>query len=293
MFSKGSVQIMNKEITYEELETIVLAYQDGSSDAAELLVQQYDGYFEQFLKVLGNRKYDLADKTQRNFIKLFLKDANVRKNIGKFRQSDYVRKVVEGTLYGVRRNLSHLEAQELKSELVCVFLTMAKNHDRSGLFGGFVSDYFTLRVFTMVVGIIKKNRLRTEFEVMYDEEHIDVACYDDIDDDALDANVYYIHTTMPTDFDENWVNGQTCGQVFKNLSTYERRLIKWYYEWRTFERRTRTLPMDVHMERRNRLKHTEEDIANLLGCSRKTVNVKRNEVKRKLEEEASSLHLIR
>lgn len=284
---------MNKEITYEELETIVLAYQDGNSDAAELLVKQYEGYFQQFLTVLCNRKYDLADKTQRNFISLFIKDDNVRKNIRKFRQSEYVRKVVEGTLSGVRRNLSYLDDHDLKNEMVCLFLTMASNHNRSGLFGGFVNDYFALRVFSLVVEFIKNGQQQAEFEVMYDDELIDIAHYDDIDYDALDGEVYHIHTTTPTEFDENWVNGYTCGKVFSDLSTYERRLIKWYYEWRTYDKRVQLLPKDIHKERRSRMKNTEDDIADLLGCSRKTVNVKRNDIKRRLQIDALDLHLIR
>lgn len=284
---------MNKEISYEELEVIVLAFQDGSSDASDLLIQQYEGYFQQFLTVLCNRKYDLADKTQRNFIRLFIQDENVRKNIGKFRQSEYVRKVVDRTLSRVRLNLSHLEDHELKNELVCLFLTMASNHDRSGLFGGFVSDYYSLRVLTLVVGIIKDEQEKREYEVMYDDEHLDIAHYDDIDYESLDGVGYHIHTTTPTDYDENWINGSTGDNVFSGLSPYERRLVKWYYEWRTFDKRLRTLPLDIHKERRTRLKNTEDDIADLLGCSRKTVNVKRNDIKSRIEKVALGLHLIR
>jgi DNA-binding XRE family transcriptional regulator len=131
---------------------------------------------------------------------------------------------------------------------------------------------------------------RNEWEtVPYDEDDIRTSHMDTYEEETRPR--YYIQPTDPSDYDENWVNGFECSDLFKEFTIYERRILKWYYEAKavTYE------DLDKHLIqlRKELWKKTEDDIADLLGCSRKTVNVKRNETKRKLYELAKELHLLK
>lgn len=280
---------MNKTISYEELEEILVSYQSGSEQASERLVSQFDGYFQKFLNVLHYKKFDITDDTQRNFMKLFVRDGSARQNAHLFRRSDYVRRAIYATNLNICRKLSHLEVGDLKNEMVCLFLELARKHDGSALFGYFIGTYFPLRLQTIIIRLIEDDT--SSSEIPYDEEDPDVAHYDEIDLDAIDQPRYLIRSTTRTDYDENWVNGFTCGSMFEELTVHERRILKLYYEWKTFDKRS--LPKDIYSERRNEMKRNELDLAEMLGCSRKTVNFKRNEIKDMLHEMALDLHLIK
>lgn len=278
---------MNKDkISDEELEILVSAYQDGSSDAAEKLVHHYNGYFQKFLNVLKYR-FHINDHTERGFARWFIKSDEARENTHLFRKSDYIRRVLFGTVAEVKERYDLYEADELKSEMVILFLEMASKHNFEAPFRIYVSSYFPRKLYKVIrkLGAEKEGLL----EVYYNEDDIRVAHMDEYHFE--DRPKYFIHPTTPTDFDENWVNGYGCGEIFQELTIYERRILKWYYEWRTLPKQN--LDNDIALERKAFMKKNEEDIAELLGCSRKTVNIKRNEIKRKLEELAKELHLIR
>lgn len=281
---------MNEKVSYEEIDTLVMLHQDGASDATEQLIINYDGYFQKFLNVLHHNRFRVSDSTQRRFVSSFLSDEGIRNNVNRYMFDGYISNTLSKVAYNLRTKLSHLDEMELKNEMVCIFLNLASNHNGSASFASYVSYYFPLRLNTKVTRWIKDNDSIVRHEIPYDEEMIEAAHYDETDFDE-ENDFYYIEPMDSTDFDENWVNGNTCGDLFQGLTTYERRLIKWYYEWRTFD--YTTLPPDLAREMKQRFKHTEQEIADLLGCSRKTVNLKRNDVKRRIQELAEDIHVIK
>ena len=265
---------MVKEMSFEQIEELVDDYQAGSKKAANRLINAYYGYIQKLTNVLIEGKpFNIRDKTQRSFIKLFMKDSAARRHINKYKKSGAIVQEVERTLYQVRTALDIEDEWEIKNELIILFLDMAMKHDKSGLFGGYINDYFTLRASTLIVQMMKGKVQRNyhEIELLDHDNPIDVN-YDTEDDSYLE-----ILGGVDTDFDENWINGDTCGEIFSPLTPYERRLIKWHYEWKTYRTGVSSLPSDIMKERRERFRLTDSDIADLLGCSRKTVVMKRKE----------------
>lgn len=276
-------------MSYEAIEEIVEEYQEGCDEAGEILVDCYMGYIQKISNVVCmNKPFEIQDKTQRNFIKLFMKDNAARKNINHYKRSGVVVQQVERTLYQIRSVLDIHDEWEIKNELVMLFLEMAMKHDKSGLFGGYINDYFTLRASTVIVNMLKEKRKYADHElVMYDHDG------GRDDDYGLDRKPYYeIFGSVDTDLDENWVNGYTCESAFKTLTPYERRIIKWHYEWKTYMAGKNHLPADIMKERKERFRHTDSDIADLLGCSRKTVVAKRKEAVECVEIQAQLVHKI-
>jgi hypothetical protein len=278
---------MKDRISDEELDTLVMAYQDGSTDAAEMLVERYDGYFQKFLNVLKFR-FNINDRTERGFVKYFIKSEEARENVTMFRKSDYIRRVIYSTMVDIQVRYKMYEPDELKNEMVIIFLSMAAKHNFEAPFRLYIAGFFTKKFYKSIKTMGVDEERDEMVEVYLDEDEPSIAHHDEYD--LNDSPRYFIHPTTPTDFDENWVNGYDCHEIFEDLSIYERRLLKWYYEWRTLS--SKELPEDIFKARKRLFKKTEEDIANLLGCSRKTINIKRNDVKRKLEQLSKEIHLI-
>ncbi len=280
---------MVKEMHFEEIEALVDAYQLGSKDAADKLVDAYYGYFQKLSNVLVlDKPFNIHDKTQRTFIKLFMKDDAARRNINKYKRSGSIVQQVERTLFRVRTALNISDEWEVKNELILLFLDMAMKHDKSGLFGGYINDYFTLRASTLFVRMMKTKGRHSDNE-------LDLMQHDGLVNDrySVEEDSYIeILSNADTDFDENWVNGHTCGDVFKPLTPYERRIIKWHYEWKTYRPGISTLPEKIMKERKERFRLTDSDIADLLGCSRKTVVMKRKEAVACVEELSLQQQLI-
>lgn len=274
---------MQEKISYEELDALISAYQDGDADAAEQLVYHYDRYFQKFLNVLKYR-FTITDKTQRGFARYFVRSEQARSNTHLYRRSDYIRRVLYATVVNIKERYQSVEADELKSEMVVLFLDMAAKHNFKAPFVIYMARFFPRKFYKVVRGLIRTD---DSHNIYYDEEDVNLSYYDEYEEDKPR---YFIQSTTSTEYDENWVNGYGCGEVFRDLTIYERRILKWYYEWKTFAKQD--IDDDLALACRKRFKRTEEDIAGILGCSRKTINLKRNDVKRRVEALARELHLI-
>lgn len=271
---------MTKKMSFEEVESLVLKYKEGDFEAAERLVSAYHGYIQKLANVLVKGKpFNIHDRTQRSFIRLFMKESKTSKYIDGYMKSPVVAEHIINTVNGVRNSLNIYDEWEIKNEFILLFLDMAKKHDKSGLFGGYINDYFTLRAATIIVRMLKKEQQNELSKVVL---FSDSGAVDDIYD-LESENYTKVLNLGDTEFDENWINGYTCGDIFKPLTTYERRLLKWHYEWKIYNGGKIDLPTDIKKERKERFKVTDEEIAGMLGCSRKTVVLKRKEAVECLE----------
>lgn len=280
---------MIERLTYEEIDTLVSLHQDGVEEATEKLLECYERYFQKFINILCYGKFLITDSTQRRFVASFISNEDIRKKIHRYRYDGYIISTMAKVANNLHCRMRYYEEEDIRQEMICIFLHLASHHNGSASFASFISYYFPLRLNTKVTKWIKEMNSKIQHEIEYNEESIEVSHYDTYNINE-ENDFYYIEPMHDTDFDENWVNGHTCGELFKHLTTYERRLVKWYYEGRTFD--LTNLPLDIVQDRKRRLKRTEQEIAELLGCSRKTVNFKRNDIKRRIQVVAERIHLV-
>jgi hypothetical protein len=278
---------MKNKVTDEELDILVSAYQDGSGDAAAQLVKHYQSYFQKLANAIGKDGYfHIDDRTQRSIITYFIRDDEVRKNANTmYKYSDYIRRVIYATLNNVKARYGLYDIDELKNEMIILFLSMASKHNFAAPFRIYIGQFFIRKFYKVMIRELVQNKFDT---ISYDEDDIQLAHFDTYDEDNLPR--YYIEPTSPSEFDENWVNGFGCSELFKEFTIYQRRILKWYYEWKTLD--PQALGPDIYQERKEQFKHTEDSIAERLGCSRKTINLKRNESKRKLTKLVTEFNLI-
>ena len=276
-----------EKLTPEELNILVTAYQDGSKDAAAELLRRFEGYFCKFINVLRNNQFNMSDGTQRSFATLYMHKMENRNNSHLFRKSPFMQKQLRITVASIAERYAHFSNEELFAEMQTVFLTMAKNHNWKAPFNKYIARWFpvefsrSIKSWSPDPSIVKV--------VPFDESHYESEYEMDIDIEE-DNIPFRIHSDEDTLFDENWINGYDCGDVFGSLTIYERRIIKWYYEHKSLVREE--LSTSDYEEMKSDLRITEAEIADRLGCSRKTVNMKRNEAKEKIRQVAERLGLL-
>ncbi|WP_422661685.1 hypothetical protein ACK8P5_26545 (plasmid) [Paenibacillus sp. EC2-1] len=279
-----------KKLTAQEVNILISAYQeDNSKDAAAQLLRCFDGYFQKFINVLRNHKFNMNDGTQRSFAALYMHHPEIRNNVHLFKKSPYMQRQLRTTVIWIAERYAQCSREELINEMHVVFLSMAKNHNWKAPFQKYIARWFPVEFSRSIKTWSPDPRIVSI--VPFDESHYEPQYEMEIDiEDDMD-HAYRIRSTEDTMFDENWVNGLDCGEVFSHLTTYERRIIKWYYEQKALSRDD--LSPEDYNHLKATLRMTETDIASRLGCSRKTVNVKRNEAKEKVREIAQRLRLIK
>lgn len=277
-----------QKISYEELDLLLTTYQDGSKDAAAQLIKNFNGYFKKFLNVIRNHNYNIGDPTQRNFVTMFIKGEEHRRNAHLFRKSPYIERIHYATAYEIQERFAHLTDDEIMSEMLTIFLEMCQKHNWKAPFQAYIQQFFPKKL-ARALWNWEVDPAIVSF-VRFDESNTDMVYEEDFDSGLEDKPPAFIRSHEHTMYDENWVNGFGCGDIFSELTVYERRIMKLYYEQNTFFKQE--MHRDDYADRRERLKMTDDDIADRLGFSRKTISQKRNGAKEKIREVAVGLSLI-
>lgn len=294
-----------KKLPYDEIEVLVYAYQKGSKDAIETLLKHYEQYFLKFLQVLKptytvigrdgrknvrHSKFDIYNSIQRRFATAFMKSKEDRNSIRLYRKNSTVCVKVYKTVQHIRHLFARHDADDLLQTMRLIFIQMAKRH-KGKKFYNYISTTFPKQLFSHLIRSLD----RFDF-VPLDEEWLIVKYnYYHEDEYRLEGPPlkYYVNSNEYTMYDVNWLNGD-CGEIFDCLTPHERKILKWYYEYKTFfDEDFMPEARDIFEERRYRLKRTDSDIAEILGCSRKTVNEKRRHIISVLEEILREKRLIK
>lgn len=281
------------KLPYDEIEILVAAYQEGSPDAIETLIENYEGYFERLLSVVKVKidgkfaRFDIDDSVQRGFAALFMKTPGERKIVNIYRKMVAAQIRILRTVSRIRFLFQDLDANDIRQNMRMIFMEMAKEH-RGTKFYNYISTTFPKKVMKMMYKMLSKFE-----EEPFDEELSWEYGYVWNDTYSFEKRVvkYPIISREPSMYDINWVNGD-CEVMFDHLTPYERRILKLYYEEKTF------FPQDfkdksMYAERKQHYRCSDTDIADDLGVSRKTVNKKRNEIVATIEEIALEQRMVR
>jgi DNA-directed RNA polymerase specialized sigma24 family protein len=225
------------------IDELVFAYQNGSEEAAMELLEIYGGhpkkrdlslYLGKYFKMLRYGKLDLNDRDSRLFISLFLEDPCMRKEMRKAYQYKPTQQAARRKLQNLEHSLRVMTDDDLRQELVAMFLKVAKKYKKVKKnvdFNGYLYNYYRFEV----ANFIKKLLQPDEMYVKHPDRLIRIA--DDLlgDDDSVIELQDSILMNLPImqmeeELDINWVRGFTCGEEFKELSQLQRLIIKLNYE---------------------------------------------------------------
>lgn len=222
------------------IENIVSRYQSGDSEAGGELLSIYGGefyyknlslYIGKYYKMIRYGKLDFKDRDSRLFIRLFMEDENMRKEMSRSYQYKATKKAAVRKLASITESMKVVENEDLKQDLCMLLLQQAMRYKKTNrTFGGYLYNSYRFAVANHIIKLLKP----AEPYIHMPKELMRIAD-DRLKDDTSDIKINdSIFTDAPMIFmDEelgnSWVRGITCGDEFKNLSPLQRMIIKLNY----------------------------------------------------------------
>ena len=278
---------------YQQIHDLVYEYQNGSVEAAELLLSNFKTFLNKYCSLIKYGQYSLDHYSIRSFIKLFIEKSSDRAKINSYFVNSSSRKVADETVSKITGIFANSSQDDIQQELYIIFFNMcSKYKDTKPSFHHYVKrnfHYYAYRHFEKITKdpvarghVVYKNLVsnsnldRNIQEAELDDIIQDTSVEIDMDHLLNEVEMYYNMklSKMPVVkqkgvsvydnafLNTNWINGVTCSSVFKVLSPFERKiLVMWYIE-----------------------NKTDSDIAEEFGVCRGTINKRRSVAKAKLKE---------
>jgi RNA polymerase sigma factor (sigma-70 family) len=259
-------RVSRPKISYEECDRLVLAYRDDcDSEAAQSLLDAFEGYIVKYYNVIRRGKIAINDRDIREFLKLYMKNEYCRRHIHQFKRMPIVQQEIYIVGDSVRNLCLSYSDEELLNEIYVAFLTMAKRYqspDGKPRFHSYILQAFHYQLRRQLQTLVSDPIV---FKMKHNVHFLD----DEWDGDIKGNYIEYFEDERPVftieeEFDtinDNWILGYTTGEEYRDLTIMERKIIKMYY-------------LD---------EMSDQDIADQLGTCRATVNRRRNRVKDKLQ----------
>lgn len=259
---------------YLKVHEYALRYDGNDEQAAQELIEAFKLFIFRYANFLAYGVYDIGHTSLRNFISLYIKNKEYRKQLPMYKYKPYVSQKFAFYAAYTSALFDRYSFDELYNECVCVFLSMAKryNDDRPS-FHNYISKCYHYELQRGLKYLIKDPvvKISNPYDCGYNysqNEHIYSyeALINDINKEVILKNAKQLTVTDENSvydiesLNVNWINGITCSEEFSALTPFERELLINNYI----------------------LKKTDTEIANELGLCRATVNRKKAQAKKTL-----------
>lgn len=260
---------------YQKLHRYVLSYQAGDVEAADKIIESFRGFIWKFTNLISNTTFKVNDYSTRRFISLYVVQTYTRKYNSHYEYKPTVREQLEDTARRITSLFEQYSVDEIRNELVCILLTMAKKYKDTERpsFHNYVDKCFHFEAFRGLSHLISDPVTRLSYDELLDNVTMDLSAEQDFENSleevchemaVKNADIPVLKVEVsPFDTDSlntNWVNGITCSELFKQLTPFERKIIVLHY-------------IDGL---------TDTEIADQVGVCRATINRRRLRAKEKL-----------
>lgn len=285
---------------YQKVHELVYKYQDGDLDAGRELIESFSMFFTKYVSLIKFGKYDLSHISIKSFIKLFIENPADRKKVNPYLAHN-ANFVVKRTVELIVKLFESSTQEDIQQDLKSIFLVMCKKYkDTRPSFHHYVLKnfhFYAYRYFEKMTkdpiacGYTCSPKTDYDFKdsdkpfgTLSDLTNIieDISARVESPQTLNDLTLHYsmqnndIPVMLSEDsqsiyedafIDTNWMNGITCADVFKVLTSFERKIVfMWYVD-----------------------KKTDSDIGNEFGVCRGTINKRRGVAKSKIEKEVERL----
>jgi RNA polymerase sigma factor (sigma-70 family) len=252
-------------LSYEELESVVQAHRSGDSDATERLIGSFWLYIQKYVQLICFGKADITDKEIRNFIGLFMPKEK-SSTLYQFRKNAHARHDMYKAVARIESLFHHVKKDEIEHELVISLLTLAGRYKSHGnYFHTYVQRAFHFQIQRQLKSLLEIRNIP-----YFDEAFTDEGGEFGQDIDVVQDPHFLIEESLD-EINDNWVNGLTASDAFFELTRTQRRILKLYY-------------ID---------EKTDEEISDLLGVCRVTVNRRRQKAIHAVEPQLMEQNLLK
>jgi DNA-directed RNA polymerase specialized sigma24 family protein len=250
---------------YEYIESLVENYKAGDSESGLALISAFEPYLKKFGRIIKDGYIDLKDKDSRKFICLFIPDAKVRYGLRKHYQSKEVRNAAYKAVALLNKMCESLTMEDMKQDLYVILLSLCKRYVRKGTrnFCGYTYNVFRYELHRRLVSLYKDPlTFWSDHNITYNDEYNITPNQEfEIEEDMGCIPVVYDNEELGN----NWVRGLSCDEVFLDLTTLQRLILKKYYiDGFSDYKIADNLGMHRNTILRNRMK-AEDSIAQALG----------------------------
>lgn len=220
---------------WNEIEELVLTYQkylndeenkEISQSAADILLNKFSPLFKSYITLIKFNQIDWNSKDQKMFISQFIKD-RLTKNalLRKKTSKEYKEKIYYAFNFVVEAYGKVTSEEDILSDLYVCFLTLMKRYKQKGKnFCAYVANSYHFEVSRFI-----KKQISNPLAISYKNYK-----YEDVINGNEDVNIDIIHednyyesiTGLP---DYTWINGDTCSDIFADLSPFQRKILVKYY----------------------------------------------------------------
>ena len=248
---------------WREIEDLVISFQKQfkedctikekkyAQDCGYELITKFSPLFKKYIQLLKYTNVDWTDRETKEFIALFIDNYELKKALYRKKINASNRAEVYVKFNFVIETYGKISEEDMEADLNMCLLILAKRYKVVGKnFCGYVYNAFRHEVARHIKRFIG-NPLNIQYKnfqfedwVNSDDTSVKVLEYED--------NYYENLTGLP---DISWINGQYCADIFKELTTFQRKILVKYYleDW------------------------NDRQIAEYLGAHINTVNQKRRE----------------
>jgi len=269
---------------YERIEYLVAEYQKGNQEAVHELIQMFHHFFNRYVRLIKEGIYNLKEKYIRKFIQLYMTPKEA-KNIGRFYMDELLQKRVKFISSLLMDLFKEVSGEEIYQECVIAFLRLAKGYTRVchlAYFNTYMLMYFHYRLRDqlkkmMNTNVLFKYNTYMRYNDNYSAEYTPIYTLIDEHQKELNKEVDIKKedkrkmTKESDELSDNWVNGINVGDMFEELDVKERRILKLSY-------------VD---------KISDIDIGEMFGVTRETINRKKMQIKRKIQEKMIEQKLLK
>lgn len=257
--------LTKREIEWKEVEDLIAVYQEQfinpsskkeSDKAGKELLVRFAPLFNKYLNLIKNGYIIFKDPEMRSFINSFIEDNELQKALNRKSQSSIQKSEIAKRFKFIIDTYGSNSEEEILMDLKICFLVIAKRYKPIGRsFCGYLYNTYKYEVSRYIKKQIK-NPLSIPYKILNYEECIN-GSEEESYEQTYDDNLYENNIGIPN---LQWILGNECSDLFKNLDNIERKIIVKYYleEW------------------------NDRQIACLLGIHINTVNQKRRTAIKKL-----------
>ena len=218
---------------WAEVEGLVLTYQKYlhdqteqyiSEEAAYALIQKFSPLFKSYITVIKYNQIDWSNKEQKLFVAQFIGDKRLRQFLtsSKKKSSSETKAKIYEAFNFVAVTYGSLSEEDILSDLYVCFMTLMKRYKQTGKnFCAYVANVYHYEV-SRHIKKFTSNPLAVNYKTCSYEDSTNGN-----ENDYPYEDTYYESSVGLPDY--TWINGETCGSVFDDLTTLQRKILVEYY----------------------------------------------------------------
>ena len=218
---------------WAEVEGLVLTYQKYlhdpteqyiSEEAAYALIQKFSPLFKSYITVIKYNQIDWSNKEQKFFVAQFIGAKRFRQFLtsSKKQSSSETKAKIYEAFNFVAVTYGSLSEEDILSDLYVCFMTLMKRYKQTGKnFCAYVANVYHYEV-SRHIKKFTSNPLAVNYKTCSYEDSTNGN-----ENDYPYEDTYYESSVGLPDY--TWINGETCGAVFDDLSTLQRKILVEYY----------------------------------------------------------------